>query len=90
MTNEKALEIMDILINPHETDFTFEEEKEAYEIAIEALKKQIPKKPINEPINQSLHYKLCPRCNRKISGMEWGQEYCWSCGQAIDWQEDEK
>ena len=63
---------------------------EALQMAVDALEKQIPMKPINEPINQSLHYKLCQRCKRKISGMEWGQTYCGTCGQAINWLENEE
>lgn len=81
MTIDEALEIMNILINPHEADFTFEEEKEAYEIAIDALERQIPRKPI-EP--DALFYK-CPICKNCVRDYN---RYCTVCGYKLDWSED--
>lgn len=49
-------------------------------LAIEALEKQIPKKPIE--LN-------CPRCRfNGIDNSWWVFTYCPECGQAIDWSED--
>jgi uncharacterized OB-fold protein len=54
----------------------------AMEIAVEAMEKQVPKKP-KIPMDA---YWLCPTCGRKIN---YPFEYCVSCGQAIDWTEGE-
>ena len=77
-------------------------EIEAYAMAIKALEKQIPKKP-NKTIDSSWGVKkeahTCPVCdyyltevhfiapqkiesNKKIT-------YCETCGQAIDWSDEE-
>lgn len=71
-------------------------------MAIEALEKQIPKKPVLRPkAGQSkieegdYRYVDCPNCKQKIfSGfhfMPWNEEqmvhaYYINCGQAIDWE----
>ena len=56
---------------------------------IEALEKQIPKKPIyhwdgNEEVV------LCPHCKRfpfDTDYYKWARQFCGNCGQAIDWSE---
>ena len=61
---------------------------EALNMAIQALEKQIRKKPIpitrNEHSNKIIGYG-CPNCHKDIVGSGF---YCWSCGQAIDWSEE--
>ena len=54
----------------------------AVEIAVEAMQKQIPKKP-NMPLDA---YWTCPICENKV---EYPYKYCKGCGQAIDWMEEE-
>lgn len=56
------------------------------EIAISALEKQIPKKPILDTIFPSgVKWFRCPTCNNKIVSRLDGQEkYCSNCGQALD------
>ena len=55
-------------------------------LAIDALEKQIPKKPIKS--DREIRYCevwKCPSC-----GFEWSSrvvDYCYRCGQRIDWQE---
>lgn len=51
----------------------------------EAVEKQIPKKPVIPWDSMSGDY-VCPIC---LSGFLGNQLYCSSCGQAIDWSEDE-
>ena len=62
----------------------------AIDEAIKAIDKQIPKKP-------KLHRKfevlgiiheiyLCPSCGAMLDN----EDYCMSCGQALDWQEVEE
>lgn len=61
----------------------------ALNMAIEALEKQIPKKPVGKYTS----YK-CPVCGRRVrsgkgSSSRGIDHYCQKCGQAIDWEETE-
>lgn len=60
-----------------------------YEIAIEALAKQIPREPIGD-LGSVPHYR-CPSCNSAIVVYENGNKYpyCQWCGQAIDWSDSD-
>ena len=56
---------------------------------IKALEKQIPKKPklIEEQyIRYSMNY-ICPECGKRFSGTGIA-DYCYHCGQALDWSEE--
>lgn len=63
----------------------------AYGVAIEALEKRIPKKPIarehNELRGEILFH--CPTCDDDFNCNEYEDSYCAECGQAIDWSEEE-
>ena len=66
--------------------------REALDMAIEALEKQIPKKPmaIKIPAKWGGHDYRCPVCATRV----FEQSYCMSCGQAIDcsdidWSDDD-
>ena len=66
----------------------------ANEFALQALEKQIPKKPILDTIFPSgVKWFRCPICNKKIVSKlgEWisgrPQKYCDNCGQKLDWSE---
>lgn len=62
----------------------------SYELAIQALEKQIPKRPIIEPWNPA----LCPSCGMELSEStgdgyykHWvGMKRC-ECGQKLSWGE---
>ena len=57
------------------------------DIAISALEKQIPKKPILDTIFPSgVKWWRCPVCNKIIVGCiaNRPQKYCSNCGQALD------
>ena len=59
------------------------------EIIIEALEKQIPKKPIGRHTS----YK-CPICDRRVRSGKGSSSFgvdhfCQRCGQALDWSEQE-
>ena len=59
-------------------------------IAIEALEKQIPKKPIKSE-NQVVRYVntyYCPTCELGITGTNIAK-WCYHCGQKIDWSDEE-
>ena len=51
----------------------------AMEIAVEAMEKQIPKKPIHG---------TCPRCDRWLPLPYGYPNRCQNCGQAIDWSKE--
>ena len=61
---------------------------EALNMAIEALEKQIPKKPINEEC-----YYICPRCRDDLGVSDDDifiyelsmPKYCSNCGCVLDW-----
>lgn len=69
----------------------------AKQIAVEALEKQIPKKPIphivkverlkigNARWGKGTTVYKCPCCNNFISRL---YDYCFKCGQAIDWSDE--
>ena len=63
--------------------------KERAQVAIDAIKKQIPKKPIPE----SLADRACPVRDAYIQydalndNIEDAPKFCKNCGQALDWKE---
>ena len=57
----------------------------AAEIAVESMRKQIPKK-----VRVTTSTKRCSVCVRQLSGIgniHPERNYCQKCGQAIDWEE---
>ena len=56
----------------------------AVEIAVEAMKKQIPRR-----VKITTSTKRCGNCGRQLSGIgniHPERKYCVKCGQAIDWE----
>lgn len=85
MTNKKdAIEELKYSIEPNQGFMecrTGTISEETIKLAIEALEKQIPKKPIE--LN-------CPRCRfNGIDNSWWVFTYCPECGQAIDWSDED-
>ena len=73
----------------HEADDTTKPMVISMAIAcVNALEKQIPKKPIRDTLDKAY---LCPACNssftywRGYQVFENKPNYCDTCGQAIDW-----
>lgn len=62
----------------------------AFEAAIKALEKRIPKKPIN---CSDRDWYLCPNCLRtikkRIEDSDHDVKFCPFCGQALDWSDIE-
>ena len=94
MTPKEAIETIKIAIAEVEWNYPLNYAV-AFEIAIEALEKQIPRKPIEDTANLT-DFKIfhCPICNKRIVSRldgEWiagrPQKYCDNCGQALDWSE---
>lgn len=66
-------------------------------IAIQALEKQIPKKPIMKQYFENLEeeYLCCPTCgeiltDRIPSDNKTFYFYCMNCGQKFDWSDDDE
>lgn len=57
------------------------------DMAIVALEKQIPKKPI-KTIEHNIGYYECPYCENKIGTdiMTYQSNHCSYCGQRLDWE----
>ena len=56
---------------------------EALKMAIEALEKQIPKKPYSDNDNGIYEKDCCPTCHRSLFPND---HHC-RCGQALDWSD---
>ena len=68
------------------------ETRNVIDVAINALEKQIPKKPENKKYSFYPHSNLlkskygeCPVCKT----IQADDEYCANCGQKLDWSEEE-
>ena len=83
MTYEGAIKILTEL-KPIPID-GFKIIAEAYDLAIEALEKQMPKKPYKDNENGVYEKEHCPSCHRSLFPND---HHC-ECGQAIDWGDDE-
>ena len=84
MIYEEAIENLKYLISDDCTD-TQHDFVEEIKIAIEALEKQIPKKPYKDNENGVYEKEHCPSCHRSLFPND---HHC-ECGQAIDWEVSE-
>ena len=64
------------------------EENNTYDITVQALGKQLPKKPIE--ISELYGCVKCPVCQDEtsINVFEFDDCYCVNCGQKLDWGEE--
>lgn len=80
MTYEKAIKTIQIAIAEVEWNYPMDYVI-AFDKAIEAMEKQIPKKP--NKLN-------CPHCSfNGIDNSWWVFSFCPECGQAVDWSEED-
>lgn len=88
MTNEEAIEHLkkNYLMMLNNKAFYKETHIESIGIAINALEKQILKKPIWFEYKYC-RFTKCPTC-RQPFGFNSRFDYCDNCGQAIDWSEE--
>lgn len=77
MTHEKAIEIIKAAQAEVEWNYPMDYAA-AFDVAIDALKKQIPMKPIDEG------WLYCPICEKDI--LLEGYKFCPNCGQKICWE----
>lgn len=82
MTYEEAIKLLNSVAIYHFDKYT----TYAIDLAIEALDKQILKKPIEKYTDHDgTEAGLCPFCNE---GVDEKMNFCSYCGQAIDWSDD--
>lgn len=84
MTPQEAIETIKVAIAEVEWNYPMNYAV-AFEKAIEALKRHIPKKIISEEDFFALRY--CPCC--KVRLIAYGNKHCANCGQALDWSDCE-
>lgn len=80
MTPKEAIEIIKIAVAEVEWNYPMNYAV-AFENAISALEKQIPKKP--KFIEGDYDMPLCPYCGMSVDENE--ENCCSVCGQALDW-----
>ncbi len=81
-----AEEAIEIITNAIQTEHETVEQDMALAIAQKALEKQMPKKPILSN-DQSIRYVMrfaCPSCGKCFTEVGIA-DYCYHCGQALDW-----
>ena len=92
MTNKEAIEIIKIAIAEVEWNYPMDYAI-AFENAISALEKQIPKKPLDicTPV---VTWGLCPTCKGELNKLGKSpnrvfinQKFCSDGGQALDWSD---
>ena len=89
MTAEEAIKMIQVAVAEVEWEYPLDYSI-AFETAIEALEKQIPKKPINEEC-----YYICPCCRDDLGVSDDDifiyklsmPKYCSNCGCKLDWTE---
>lgn len=83
---KKAIAVLEVnkLISSTQTEFC-----KSVDLAIQALEKQIAKKPIPiYGISNSIHSYSCPTCeNAYLGGGEYRYGCCEDCGQKLNWEE---
>ena len=82
MNNIAQNEVVKILLDI-QSDWEDGVEYESFNVAINAIKKQIPRKPLEE-FNGIQSIKMC-LCGGEIYNYPSSFKYCPYCGQKIDW-----
>ena len=90
MTSKEAITTLELAISEIEWNYPLDISV-ALETAMEALKKQIPKKPkgVTDPMFGDIELR-CHRCDNANLANPFrcnGYAYCPDCGQALDWGE---
>lgn len=84
-------------IEDKSNDFKFtEDDYKANEMAIQALEKQIPKKPRKTDsyrgVLKKVYAYVCPTCGNvcleKYMNERQNTTFCWDCGQKLDWSDE--
>lgn len=91
MTAEKAIEVLNEIGEGANIEDTLKNLSNsntftALKLAVHALEKKVPKKPIKSVIRYVQTYK-CPFCLKTFYG-KGVRNYCYHCGQAFDWSDE--
>lgn len=88
MTAKEAIQIIEAAKAEIEWNYPLDYAA-AFEVAIEALEKQIPRKPVTEKdkVIFGIVCGRCPECDDAVYSTT--NLYCHKCGQALDWGETE-
>ena len=84
MTYEEALHEISVMVFRNTDNCEMRISKECYRSIVNALEKQIPKKP--HEIYEKLNIKWC-KCGCYLGELKNEQNYCKNCGQALDWSD---
>lgn len=85
MTIQDAIQEIGGLVHAAMREYNINDEEDAYDeealgMAVWAMNKQIPIKPIEEDKEFR-----CGNCNAPVAHRDW---HCWKCGQKQDWEEN--
>lgn len=84
-----AQEALEIITNAIQSDNMTAEQDKALAIAQKALEKQIPKKALYENKYDDCVVYSCPACKDEKLILN-GDNYCATCGQKLDWEDDKQ
>ena len=90
MTDSEAIEILKRDLHIQIENKALPDGIEAIQIAIRAIEKQIPKKPIlmNNMMTKD-KFLMCPCCKFRFSdSLVFLKTRCWNCGQKLDWNDE--
>lgn len=85
MTELKAIEWQNAFRRTYKGSPMEGEVNQACDMAIDAIEKQIPKKPIKIQTSPKRFYHACPICENRQDRQE---KHCYECGHALDWSEE--
>ena len=101
MTPEEAIKTITQMLNEFCNEDSYAPEcKDAVDMAIDALRKQIPEKPMKsiDSYNENLYKLNCPTCGKYIAygnsrvgtlnKFTMAPDMCGFCGQRIDWSDE--
>lgn len=92
MNEQEATETLERLFSDSTNeDYPFTEcFANALAVAIQALEKQIPKKPVKseKQVVRYVNTYYCPICNLGITGTNIAK-WCYHCGQKLDWSDND-
>lgn len=96
MTDSEAIKILQRDLQIQLENKALPDGIEAIQIAIQALEKQIPKKPRKTDsyrgVLKRVYAYVCPTCGNacleKYMNERQNTMFCWNCGQKLDWSDD--
>ena len=97
MTESEAIKILQRDLQIQLENKALPDGIEAIQIAIQALEKQIPKKPRKTDsyrgVLKRVYAYVCPTCGNvcleKYMNERQNTMFCWDCGQKLDWGDEE-